>query len=456
MGQTRQKWMSRWSRSERFVQATASAVEGSTLRDPNEFLRSRRTGNGIHSKSTSKNRIVYHRDNATIACGCSGKRLPGLYAVRGLRRAPVRITLVDKHNYHLFRPMTYQVATGLLSGEVAAPLRSIFKQQSNVDVSMEEVTGIDTQRKLVHLQRRDLHYDFLILATGIQYNFFGHDEWKAVAPGLDSIDDAVRIRGKILSAFEAAESMAATDDASSDAIQDLLTFIVVGAGAAGVEIAGTIAELARVALPRDFRHINPHSARILLFEATPRILGTYPGSLSKKAHRHLEQLGVTIYTDSQVQQVDLDGIKVNDKRIRSHTVLWCAGVLASMPGVAQAAIQEGKYVADLIRRRVVHRPPPAPFWYWDKGNLAVVGRTFALADLHFLRFSRFGAWLLWAGVHIYFLIGFANRLLVSLRWAMSFLTNRRAVRIFPQQPPAVEALNVPNEEPVPQNPTKAA
>lgn len=442
-----------------------------------------------------------------------GGGFAGLYAARGLAGASVRITLVDKHNYHLFRPLTYQVATGLLSGdEVAAPLRSIFSKQRNVDVLMAEVTGIDTQGKLVHLRRRDLHYDFLILATGIQYNYFGHEEWKQLAPGLDSIDDADRIRGKILAAFEAAESMAATGEANVDAIRDLLTFVVVGGGTAGVELAGTIAELARVALARDFRHIDLHSTRILLFEALPRILGSYPETLSAKAHQHLDQLGVTIHTNSGVEQVDPAGITVNDKRIRSHTVLWCAGVMASpaaswleaekdksgrvkvnpdlsvpghpdvfaigdtasviaesrnlfgikagkpgpMPGVAQPAIQEGKYVAGVIRRRIAQRPAPNAFWYWDKGSLAVVGRTFAIADLGFWNFAGLGAWLLWAGVHIYFLIGFANRLLVSLRWAMSFLSHRRAVRIFPLEPQVVEAVNISDTEPVPENRPRVA
>jgi NADH:ubiquinone reductase (H+-translocating) len=442
-----------------------------------------------------------------------GGGFAGLYAARGLARAPVQVTLIDKHNYHLFRPMTYQVATGLLSGdEVAAPLRSIFSKQRNVEVLMAEVTGIDTQRKLVRLQRRELHYDFLILATGIQYNYFGHDEWKQFAPGLDSIDDADRIRGKILSAFEAAENMAATGGADPQLLQELLTFVIVGAGTAGVEMAGTIAEMTRIALAHDFRHIDSRTTQILLFEANPRILSSYPESLSRKAHRHLEQLGVTIYTNGKVQSVGLDGVVVDGKHIRSRTVLWCAGVLASpaaswlgaqkdsagrvkvnpdlsvpghpevfvigdsasvvaerrnlfgikaekpapMPGVAQPAIQEGRYVAALIRRRVAGRPDPDPFWYWDKGDVAVVGKTFAIADLRFWRFAGFPAWVLWVVVHLYFLIGFANRLMVSLRWAIAFLTNRRSVRIFPLEHHVVEAVNLSDTEPLPHNPRRIA
>lgn len=434
-----------------------------------------------------------------------GGGFAGLSATRRLAGAPVRITLVDKNNYHLFRPLTYQVATGLLSGdEIAAPLRSVFSGQANAEVLMAEVTGIETQSKSVHLQLGELHYDFLILATGIQYNYFGHEQWKQLAPGLDTIDDADKIRGKILSAFEAAERLAATGEARPKAIEQLLTFIIVGGGTAGVEMAGTIAEMARIALARDFRHIDLRNTRILLFEAGPRILATFSDALSEKAHRHLERIGVTIYTSSKVDQVDLEGVTINDKRFLSHTVLWCAGVLASpvaswlgaekgrsgrikvnpdlsvpghpdvfaigdtaeiiaesrnlfgikaaksgpMPGVAQPAIQEGKYVASVIRRRVAQRPPPGPFWYWNKGSLAVVGRAFAIADLGFWNFTGFGAWLLWAGVHIYFLIGFGNRLLVSLRWAISFLTHRRAVRIFPLGQSAGKTVNISDTGPV--------
>jgi NADH dehydrogenase len=436
----------------------------------------------------------------------------GLYAARGLARARVRVTLIDKHNYHLFRPMTYQVATGLLSGdEIAPPLRSIFSKQPNIEVLMDEVSGVDTSNKLIRLQHRELHYDFLILATGIHYNYFGHDDWEQVAPGLDSIEDADRIRGKVLSAFEAAENIAAAGDASSDSIRALLTFVIVGAGTAGVEMAGTLAEMSRMSLAHDFRHIDTRSTQILLFEAGPRILATYPEDLSKQAHRHLERLGVEIHTGSPVERVDKEGITVNGQRVRSRTVVWCAGVLASpaakwlgvagdrsgkvkvepdlsvagevdvfvigdtaelvaetrnllgfrlrepepMPGVAQVAIQEGKYVARLIRRRTTGRPAPSSFWYWDKGNLAVVGRTYAIADLRFWRSSGFIAWLLWAGVHIYFLIGFANRIFVSVKWVMSFLTNDRTARIFPSEQTAVEVVNGELFDPAPQNPTGA-
>jgi NADH:ubiquinone reductase (H+-translocating) len=412
----------------------------------------------------------------------------GLNAARGLAKAPVRVTLIDQRNYHLFRPLLYQVASGLLSAdEIAPPLRSVFSRQRNVEVVMSEVNGIDTQNKLIQLPQYTLHYDFLVLATGITYNYFGHDEWRQIAPGLESLDDADRIRAKILLPFEAAERIAAGSTANPEMIQQLLTFVLVGAGTVGVEMASTMAEMMRMALAHDFRHIDPTSAQIILYEAATRILPTLPEILSSKAHRHLEKLGVRICTGTRVENVDSEGVVVEGKRVPSQTVIWCAGVVASpagrwlsaetdrfgrvkvnpdlsipgypnifgigdtalvvaysrnlfgvssrtpgpLPGVAQPAIQEGRYVADLIRRRVLGTLSPTPFVYWDKGDLAIVGRSFAVADLRFLRFSGFPAWLVWAGVHIYSLIGFGNKLFVMLQWAMSFLTKRRQVRIFP-------------------------
>lgn len=415
----------------------------------------------------------------------------GLSAARALRKAPVRVTLIDKRNYHLFRPMLYQVATGLLSAdEISGPLRSIFSHQKNLEVLLDEVTGINPDQRTVHLTRGELAYDFLILATGIQYNYFGHDEWRRFAPGLESLDDADVIRDKILRAFERAEEMASIEQATPEEICRQLTFVLVGAGTVGVEMAGTLAEVSRMALAHDFRHIDPTSARILLYEAAPRVLPTYPENLSIKAQQHLESLGVEVYTNALVTNVDSEGIVVGEKRVQASTVLWGAGVLASpagrwlgaetdksgkiivkpdlsvprrpevfaigdtahvvaparnlfgfksktamvLPGVAQPAIQEGEYVGDVIRRRVTGRKQPEPFWYWDKGDLAIVGKTYAVADLRFAKFTGFPAWLLWAGVHIYFLIGFANRLFVLLQWGFSFLTERRQVRILPAEP----------------------
>jgi NADH:quinone reductase (non-electrogenic) len=414
----------------------------------------------------------------------------GLFATRALRKAAVSVTLIDKRNYHLFRPMLYQVATGLLSAdEIAGPLRSILSGQRNVEVLQDEVMGINPQKRIVHLKKHELSYDFLILATGIQYNYFGHDEWRHVAPGLESLDDADLIRGKVLGAFERAEEVAALDRADTEGIKQLLTFVLVGAGTVGVEMASTLAEMSRMALAHDFRHIDTRSAQILLYEAAPRVLPTFPEGLSAQAQRHLESLGVKVFTNTRVTSVDADGIVANGVRVRASTVLWGAGVLASpagrwlgasmdksgkivvnpdlsvpgypevfaigdtahvvaearnligikskhpmvMPGVAQPAIQEGEYVARVIRCRAAGESAPAPFWYWDKGDLAIVGRTYALADLRFVRFSGLLAWLLWAAVHIYFLIGFANRFFVLLQWGIAFLTKQRQVRVFPGQ-----------------------
>ena len=433
----------------------------------------------------------------------SGVRLPrvviagggfgGLYAAKALRRVPVQVTLLDRQNHHLFRPMLYQVATGLLSAnDVAAPIRSILRDQQNVEVLMAEVTGVDTSKQIVRTQDGDeIPYDYLILATGIHYNYFGHENWKELAPGLDSIAEAQRIRSKILYAFEEAERIAAEDPDDAKSLAAFLTFVVVGAGTAGVEMAGTIAEMSRIALSKDFRHIDPRKARILLFEAAPRILPTYPEKLSEKAHRHLEELGVNVHQNTKVEDILHSGVFVGGKNLDTKTIVWTAGVVASpagrwlgakmdpagrilvnpdlsvpehpnifaigdtasvraytrnlfgvrskepqpIPGVAQPAIQGGRYVASVIRNRVLNKRPPSPFWYWNKGDLAIVGRTYAVADLNVMQFSGFLAWLLWAGVHIYFLIGFGNRLIVTIRWAIAFLTKHRGARLIARNPP---------------------
>jgi len=413
----------------------------------------------------------------------------GLYAARELSGAPAHVTLIDKRNYHLFRPMLYQVATGLLSpDEIAAPLRSILSRQSNVDVLMDEVVGIDPVNRLVRLKDRDVPYDFLILATGIHYNYFGHDEWREIAKPLESLEEADIIRTRVLAALERAENIAASDQVDDDEIRRQLTFVLIGGGTVGVEMAGTLAEMFHIALKRDFRHIDLRAARILLYEAGPRVLPTYREDLSFQAQRHLEGLGVEVHVNTRVTAVDASGIVAGGQSVPAATVVWGAGVVASpaakwlgvaddasgrivvgpdlsvpghpevfaigdtahvvapfrnligirssepmvMPGLAQPAIQEGKYVARLILRHVKNRPAPPPFWYWDKGDLAIVGRTYAVADLRFVRFWGFPAWFIWAAVHIYFLIGFANRAFVLLQWAYAFVTKRRRGRVLDQ------------------------
>jgi NADH dehydrogenase len=413
----------------------------------------------------------------------------GLYAARKFSGAPVQVTLIDQRNYHLFRPLLYQVASGLLSpDEVAVPLRRILGNQHNVDVLMDEVVGVDAPNRLVRLKNRDVPYDFLILATGIHYNYFGHDEWREIAIPLESLEEADVIRTKVFEALERAENLAASGNAPADEIRRQLTFVLVGGGTVGVEMAGTLAEMFHMALKRDFRHIDPRSARILLYEAQPRLLATYPQNLSLDAQRHLESLGVELHTNTRVTAIDSSGIVAGGQTIPTATVIWGAGVIASpaalwlgvasdasgrinvnpdlsvpghpeifaigdtahvvapsrnligirsrepivLPGTAQPAIQEGQYVARLIRSRATNRPVPAPFWYWDKGDLAIVGRTYAVADLRFVRFAGFPAWFTWVSVHIYFLIGFANRLFVLLEWAVAFVTKRRRGRILDQ------------------------
>ncbi|MGA3212683.1 MAG: FAD-dependent oxidoreductase, partial [Terriglobales bacterium] len=257
----------------------------------------------------------------------------GLSAVRALARSPLRVTLIDKRNYHLFRPLLYQVAAGLLSGdEVASPLRSVLSNQGNTDVLMAEVTGVDVKSCVVQMNGAELAYDYLILALGIRDNYFGHDDWEKFAPGLQALDDADVIRGKILTAFEEAERLAALGDAPPEEIQSLLTFVLVGGGTVGVEMASTIAELARMSLPRDFRHISADKARIILFEGQPCILPAYPKALSNKAQNHLQSLGVEVRTGTHVESVDARGVTAGGKRVESHTILWSAGVRPSPAG----------------------------------------------------------------------------------------------------------------------------
>jgi len=399
-----------------------------------------------------------------------GGGFAGLWATRALAKAPVGITLVDRGNHHLFQPLLYQVATaGLSAPDIAAPLRHILQWQRNVTVLMETVAGIDTGAREVRLERGEpLRYDILLLASGATHAYFGHDEWAAHAPGLKTLDDALHIRRRILSAFERAE--AETDPAAKRA---LLTFAIVGGGPTGVELAGTLAEIARHTLKREFRNIEPRDARVMLLEAGPRVLSTFPESLSEKARRQLQQLGVEVRTGVPVNAIDADGVLLGDERIAARTVLWAAGVAASplaralgvpldragrvpveadlsvpglpdvfvagdlasvqqggkpVPGVAPAAKQMGRHVAAAIRARIEGKPAP-PFRYRDYGNLATIGRMAAVVHLGKLKISGALAWWFWLTAHIFFLIGFRNRLVVMLNWTWAYWSYQRAARI---------------------------
>src|SRR6266704_5587342 len=303
----------------------------------------------------------------------------GLSATRALRNTPVSVTLIDKRNYHLFRPMLYQVATGLLSDdEISGPLRSILSHQENTDVLLDEVVGLSPKQRFVHLKHRDLAYDFLILATGIEYNYFGHDEWRRFAPGLESLDDADVIRSKILLAFERAETIASTPEARqefpTEEIRRLLTFALVGAGTVGVETAGTLAEMSRMALAHDFRHIDPRTARILLYEAAPRVLPTYPEVLSLKAQLHLESLGVEVFTNARVTSVDSEGIVVGGQRVSAGTVLRGAGVVASPAGRWLGA-ETDKFGKVMVQPDLSVRDHPEIFVIGDTAHLVAPVRN---------------------------------------------------------------------------------
>ncbi len=398
----------------------------------------------------------------------------GLEAARGLRHAPVQVTLIDRSNHHLFQPLLYQVATaGLSPAEISAPIRAVLRDQANAEVFMAEVTGVDVAGRRVLLGDEAMPYDYLVVATGARHSYFGHDDWEPFAPGLKTIADATHIRRKVLLAFEAAER---TDDAAERAA--LLTFVIVGGGPTGVELAGAIAELAHMALARDFRRIDPTAARIVLVEAMPRLLGAFPEDLAARAQAHLEHLGVSVLTHTAVARVDADGIMAAGERLPARTVIWAAGVQASpagawlgaatdrqgrvivqpdltlpdhpeifvigdtahleecsapLPGVAQVAIQEGRYVARTLQQRLRRQPEQAAFHYRDKGNMATVGRAFAIVAMPRFRFTGFFAWLTWLVVHLYFLIDFRNRLVVLFQWAWAYGTFQRSARLIVEE-----------------------
>lgn len=406
-------------------------------------------------------------DPHVVIIGCG---FGGLAAARAMAGAPVRVTLVDRANHHLFQPLLYQVATaGLASVAIAAPIRYILRRQRNVTTLLAEVRDIDVSARSVGLDDgARLGYDYLIVATGATHSYFGHDEWAALAPGLKTLDDAMEIRRRILLAYERAER---SDD--PDERRRLLNFVVVGGGATGVELAGTLAEIARHTLRNEFRRIDSRAARVILVEAADRVLQTFPPSLSEKARRQLERLGVEVRTGTLVTSIDPEGVMLGEERIGAATVLWAAGVAASplgrmlgapldragrvlveqdlsipghpevfvigdlasvatdgrpVPGVGPAAKQMGRRAARNVLARV-RGAPGAPFRYADYGSLATIGRHAAIGVFGPLRFWGLPAWLFWLFLHIFFLIGFRNRLMVMADWAWSYMTFARSARI---------------------------
>ena len=404
-----------------------------------------------------------------------GAGFGGLAAAKALKNTPAEILLIDRTNHHLFQPLLYQVATSVLTpGQIATPIRGVLRNQKNTTVIMGEVTGVDKNQKCVIVSDADrqnvpIAYDYLILATGASHSYFGHNEFAEYAPGLKSLADAEAARNKILQAFETAE---AEEDTARH--RDLLTFILVGAGPTGVEMASALAIFVRSTLKSDFRRIDPASARIVLVDMAPKVLGPFSESLSKAAKQRLENLGVEVRLGHSVDQIDAEGIVVAGERIASKTVIWTAGVAPSpagkwlnvetdragrvriqkdltvpghpeifvvgdtasldqngkpLPGVAQVAIQQGRYAGKLIRSRVVGNRPPGPFSYFDKGTMAVVGKGFAVLQSGKVQISGFGAWLTWAAVHLQFLATSSLRLSVFLQWVWTYVTGQRGDRL---------------------------
>lgn len=401
-----------------------------------------------------------------------GAGFAGLAAAEELGRDTLDLTVIDRRNHHLFQPLLYQVATAALSpADIAAPIRSMLRGRRNTEVLLDEVVGIDTATRRVHTRdHAERRYDYLVLATGSNYSYFGHADWPELAPGLKSLEDATTIRRRLLLAFERAET-----EPDPEARARLLTFVLVGGGPTGVEMAGAIAELARATLARDFRHIDPTSARILLIEAGPRLLSGFPDKLGDYALRALAQMDVEVRLETMLEEIDEHGVIARGERIPSATVIWSAGVQATpvgrwlgvetepdgrvavepdlsvpglpevfvlgdaalaqgpdgepLPGLAAVAAQQGRHVGRLIAARAEGRPEPGRFSYRDRGTMATIGRSAAVAEFGWIQLTGTVAWLLWGVVHIYMLIGFRNRLVVFLNWIWSWLTWGRGARL---------------------------
>jgi NADH:ubiquinone reductase (H+-translocating) len=403
----------------------------------------------------------------------------GLYVAKALGRAPVSVTLIDRRNFHLFQPLLYQVATGGLSpGEIASPLRVVLRHHRNAQVLLGEVVDLDVINRRVIMRDGEVPYDTLVVATGATHHYFGNDQWEALAPGLKTIENATEIRSRLLLAFERAER-----EHNAEERRAWLNFVIVGGGPTGVELAGALGEIANDTLRHDFRHIDPREAAIMLVEGEPRVLPTFPEDLSAKAERQLIALGVRTRTSARVTQIDASGVTVTmngrEEHIAAHTVLWAAGVRASrlgkvlaeraaaqldragrvvvepdmsvpghpeifvvgdlstfthqggkpLPGVAPVAMQQGRYVARLIASRAAGRAAPAPFHYFNKGNLATVGRNKAVAEFGKVHIAGFLAWFTWVFVHLMYLVEFDNRLLVFVEWVYNYFTRNRGARL---------------------------
>lgn len=429
--------------------------------------------NEVMESSTTQKSIVDVAGNVPALMSrvvIVGAGFGGLQAAKALANAPVRVTVIDQKNHHLFQPLLYQVATSALStNDIAMPIREALKKQQNTEVLLAEVTGVDMQEQRVRMHNRTVSYDYLILATGAHESYFGHNDWQKYTSGLKSIAQATALREKLLLAFEEAEM-----ETDPEMRQALLTFVLIGAGPTGVEMAGAIAELAHHSLASDFRHIDPKSARILLIEALPRILPAFSERLTKKAELALSHLGVEVRTSTPVEEIDEDGVVIAGQHLAARTIIWTAGVAASpagqwlaaeadragrvkvesdlsvpghpnifvigdtasviqdgkpLPGVASVAMQEGRYVASRITDAVAGKGQRRAFHYVNKGNLATVGRFFGIIEFGKLRFTGFLAWIIWLVVHIYYLIGFRNRLAVMFRWALSYFLFQRSARL---------------------------
>src|SRR5881396_2260942 len=399
-----------------------------------------------------------------------GSGFGGLEAAKKLACKDVHVTVIDRTNYHLFQPLLYQVATAALSpADIAAPVRAVLSKCRNVEVILAEVQSVDVDAKKVKTVDLEIDYDYLILATGARHSYFGHNEWEKLAPGLKSLEDAVELRRRILLAFEYAEKT--TDEAARRAA---MNFVVIGGGPTGVEMAGAIAEISRHTLARDFRHIDPSEARVILIEGEPRLLAAYPEDLSASARKQLEDLGVEVRTGARATKLSEAGVQVNGEFIPCRVKIWAAGNNASfvgktlgspvdrvgrvvvnddltipghpevqvigdlanysqqtgqpLPGVSPVAMQQGRHAARNILRMIANRRPQR-FRYWDKGSMATIGRNKAVADLKFFHLSGFPAWLAWLFVHIMFLVGFRNRLLVLIQWAWAYLSFDKGTRL---------------------------